>query len=284
MKITKEIPFVRVGDPPRAADHNRLIQQVRDNSHQVNQTVNAPNQNRTVLMTKNVSGEDFEVGEPVVWSSTLSVASTSDFNPRESFAEYVCESDRPTWHSDVISLGCVLDDTPNGEFGRVVIGGLAILKLSSGSGDWASPDPADDTQWKLSTSSGMVRVINKINADYAIAQIGVDQPRWRYRLNADSAAPSLTSAKLLSLDGTEFASSVDLSDPFSISSGQETDDEGFCVYASGKFYAETPKPSRVQMVTDVIVGLNDLTIQRKNVSVFGAEDITDEVIAGTECL
>ncbi|QDV44364.1 hypothetical protein Enr13x_42290 [Stieleria neptunia] len=231
----------------------------------------------------NISGEDYEIGEAVVWDDVLSVTDADDFNPREALVDFVCEADRPTWHDSVASLGIVLDDTPDDDFGRVVIGGAAVVRLSDATdGAYAFIDPSTPERWKLSASSGY-KVIDKINDDWAVVNLSSFQPLWRYELTQDSQAPSTATAKLIALDGTEFAASINLSDPLSTTTYRETGDKGYCILTGDKFEALVPAPKTLQVVTDFIVGESGITIERKNVTVFGTENVDDEVIEGTEC-
>lgn len=241
MAISRHIPFVKVGDPFRAADHNKLIQQVRDNGQHAAPGRTAPNQNRTVLMCQNISGEDYEVGEPVSWKDTLTVTDVDEFNPREPFADYLIESERIVWHENIAHLGVVLNDTPDGDFGRICIAGLAVLKLAGTGtvpdGEWATPDPDDPKQWKLSPDAGMARVIDKINDEYAIAQMGVSQPRWIYELTEDSKAPLVTTAKLLHYDLTDYSTTeIELSDPLSAGVNDTDGYRGYCWQSGNEFH------------------------------------------------
>lgn len=221
MKLPRPLSLVKAGDPISASAQNRLIQQVQENSAVLGTGPGSPSQNRVVLRCQNISGEDFEIGEAVAWKDVLSVTASGEFNPREAVEDAVYSSERLTWHSNFDSLGVVLDDTPDGDFGRIIIGGLTVVRLSSSDGgSFGFSDPATPKHWKLNAYAGY-RVVDQINDDWAIVNLSMNQPRWIAELTENSNGSSdVTTAKLLDFDLSDFsATEIEITDPLGILDG-----------------------------------------------------------------
>ncbi|MCD0459959.1 hypothetical protein [Roseiconus lacunae] len=242
MKVSRNIPLVKAGDEPSASHQNRLIQQVVANASNTTSLPSAPNLGRVVLRCRNSSGQNYEVGEAVAWTGALSVTDASEFNPREALLDLVCGSERPVWHTNIANIGVVLDDMPDGDFGRLSIGGLTVIRLSTAAdGEYAFIDPAEPKHWKLNSSSGY-KVVDRINDDWAIVNLSSNEPFWRYKLTEASQAPGVTTATLYTLDGTQFSTTeIELSDPLSIGDNETADYQGYCRHTGNEFHiAEGP--------------------------------------------
>lgn len=149
----------------------------------------------------------------------------------------------PVWHSAIHSLIITHRTIPANTPTAVGSNRFAYAPIALGSSDhtFAMPDPTDPTKLK-SSYSGIFKIIATMgdNDDlWAILDTTVSQPRWRYEITENSQAPDSTTAKLLNLDGTTFADSIELEDPDSVGNLDQTGHKGFCHHAGNKFYIAT---------------------------------------------
>lgn len=146
----------------------------------------------------------------------------------------------PVWHTAIDNLVIPKSPIRNDVLSTVYSSRYAVLPVSgtaSGRG-YAMIDPTTTTTLKASTS-GIYKIVTTLSDanSTSIVDLWQSQPLWKYELTQDSQAPSDTTAKLLMLDNTQFAASINLSDPDSLMSDQVSGDKGWCIHCGNKFYA-----------------------------------------------
>lgn len=269
---------VKPGDPIRASLINKIIRAVPDSS--IGTSASIATMHPVYCRVLNSSGRDYDLGEVMVIDDYDGPDGTNPYEIAGN-VEYVC--DAPTWHTAIAKAVVAAEPIPDGERGLAILSGQCILRTTNTSNlAFAMIDPATTHQWKVSTS-GIAKVLERINNSYVLANFRHEANLWRYKLNADSSAPASTSAKLIDLDGTEFASTITLSDVMSSAKYGKANHEGYCMLVGDAFHVLIPEPRVIQVVTDFIVGTAEITIERKNIAVFGELDLVDEIIEGTEC-
>ena len=87
------------------------------------------------------------------------------------------------------------------------------------------------------STGGFARFLGRIDDDFVLGCIGHGSNLWRYKLTQASQAPAVTTAKLVDLAGTDYATAVNISDPLSLMDDQVADDTGFCISVGNAFYA-----------------------------------------------
>lgn len=224
---------VKPGDVLKASTVNHLIDRLPEDPAGTAAVLGHLNPSK--LLVKNNSGTDRDIGEVLVvdsWTGPLA-ASFRDIQQGASFG-----ATDPTWHTDFTRIGVCVEPIPNGDFGYLSIAGVALAKCSAVStGDpFAELDPASVNVLKGATS-GFAKVLEVIGSTYAIVDMSSPQHLWRYTLTQDSLAPSGTTANLKEMDGTQFATTITLSDPESFMADQINGDTGFCMRAGNEFYA-----------------------------------------------
>lgn len=192
---------------------------------------------RVECVALNDSGSDREIGELLVVDS-YSGPSGAVYDI-ESGPLLTCNN--PTWHTDISRVVVLSEPIADGDYGRVVLSGFCIIRLSAGAAtdNFLMIDPANVNQMK-GTTSGIARLIGfqDIGGDkYALANFRDESNVWHYELTQASQAPSDTTAKLVDLAGTEYAASINLSDPKSYMDDQSSGDTGTCILSGDKFYA-----------------------------------------------
>lgn len=244
-----------------------------------------PQSRRGTIWIKNNTGRDVEPGEFLQVTAMTQPADTSlgmatNYSP-------ILTAEEPTWHTAidnvVISDGPILEDELFAYQPRSF--GIVQCTGQKGSGDrYVMIDPANP-QYGITGSSGMFKVLGyDASNDVAIIDFGKSQPLWRYFTTEATQTPSDTTAKLHTLGNIEFsASTIELSDPYGITTHQPTARGGYCMQLGNKFYVTIPDPTENQHVTDFLIGSSSITIERKNIIAFGSEDITDEVNTGETC-
>lgn len=147
----------------------------------------------------------------------------------------------PVWHSAldrlvIVPNGCIAGQV----FSLPTLTWAAVAcNVVQTTDRYVMLDPDNTTQMK-SADAGIWRILGSDQAnDYAIVDLTQGQPDWQYELTEDSQAPSTTLAKLLRMDGSEFAPGhlINLSDPRSFMDEQLSGEKGFCFLAGNKFYA-----------------------------------------------
>lgn len=165
------------------------------------------------------------------------------WNPRFTFED-------PVWHTKIDNLVLVIESNPVSDgnsslyqlkkhrYYHIPITDSTFPAYSTG---YLMVDPSTPTRLKSCKTSGIYRAIGfynrGANADHeAIIDSWYGQHWWKYELTQNSQAPSDTTAKLLDLEDTEFAASINLSDPEGFMDNQVTGDQGWCVHIGNKFY------------------------------------------------
>jgi hypothetical protein len=149
------------------------------------------------------------------------------------------EATTPVWHSAIDKLFVLTTATPNNQMVAYQPRDWVSVKCTAGdAGDrYVMIDPANPTRFKTS-DAGLYRILEyDVNHDIAVVDLMHSQPLWRYELKEDSNAPATTNAKLLRLDGVEYASQINLSDSEGLTTDDEAGDTGYCLFAGGKFIA-----------------------------------------------
>lgn len=147
----------------------------------------------------------------------------------------------PVWHTSMDNLFVVHAAVLDGE----VIAyhprrwAMVIVTIMSASDRWVMPDPTTPHRMKTSTS-GVWKILGlDTTNNRAIVDMTQSQPLWRYEITEDWQTSGTTTAKLLRLDGTEFASSVEIGEPDPtpghLMSDQVTGDKGYCVQVGNLF-------------------------------------------------
>lgn len=225
----------KAGDPIRAKDWNRIVDIVSAST--IGSSAAIASMSRNLVPVLNDSGRDYDIGEFFTVSSYSGPADTDLYEVPASI-EYVC--DQPTWHTDIANLLVSAEPIPDGERGLAVVSGHCLIKVTNTTvGSCVMPDPATAYQGKVG-SSGVASVMARPGDGLVIAILGDKQPLWRYKLTQASQAPSVTTAKLYTLGGTEFSTTeFNLSDPLSVGDTDSVDDEGYCVHAGNEFHIAT---------------------------------------------
>ena len=144
----------------------------------------------------------------------------------------------PVWHSN-IDNAVVMQRSVNADWASTVGSAKYItvdLDATDAGKQWAMIDPDDPTTLKAATG-GIFKVMKGYAGSRALLDTQQSQRIWRYELNENSQAPATTDAKLVNLDGTTFATSINLSDPLSLMDDQTANAVGFCWHIGNEFYA-----------------------------------------------
>lgn len=201
-------------------------------------TAGSRSKRRGYIQIENGAGRDIEPGEFMQITSMTQPADTSlgiatNYSP-------ILTATEPTWHSAIDNI--VISDGPvaDGEFFAYQPRTFGVVSCTGSKGSdlrYVMIDPANP-QYGIRCSSGLYRVLGYDSTnDFAIVDLGKSQPLWRYKLTEASLAPSTTTAKLYTLDGTEYSTTtVELSDPLSIGDGDALDYEGYCVHVGNAFH------------------------------------------------
>ena len=192
--------------------------------------------NRVQCLVKNTSGNDRDIGEFLAIDSWDGPDGSAIYEVPKNV---VYQANDPAWHSSISRLVVLAEPIPNEQVGLAVLSGHCVAKLSSGSvdEDFVMLDPASINEAK-SSDTGIARLEKKLSGgNYGLIVFRDSSRLWRYQLTEDSQAPATSAAKLLKLNGTEFAPSIDLSDPTELMEDQISGDEGWCIHVGNKFYA-----------------------------------------------
>lgn len=269
-----EIKPVKPGDPIRADKFNRIIEQLSESaSGNPADPGNASRAETTVY-----GGAGFELGEII-----NSDGYEGPTNPFDASIGPLVSGTVPGWAGSIKAPMIAAEPIPAGEYGRAVVSGQCVMRVLAGGGrgDYVFYDPADPTRGKAS-KSGFARIIEPIDGDYCLVNLGECQPVWRFILRGNGAIGTVA-ADLVSLDSVSYGNGITLIDALGLTRFQKNGDEGFCVYSAGSFYVMVPQPQVLQIVTDLVVGDNELTIERRNLICFGSEAVPDEVLDGATC-
>lgn len=146
----------------------------------------------------------------------------------------------PTWHTSIDNLTVMPSGALAGEIGGYSnrAWGAVNATIVNASDRYAMIDPSDVTKVKTA-SGGPWKIIGSDSTNgVALVDFTKSQMLWRYELTQDSQAPAITTAKLLNIDGTEFAASINLSDPDGMMDDQSSGDKGWCMHVGNTFQAQ----------------------------------------------
>lgn len=195
----------------------------------------------TVLLT-NTTDQDFAAGQlaqikPITPLPTSGDADTDTllfkaFATSPSFA-----FEAPAWHGKIDNAIALQSDVATGQSyeHRFPVWGVVLVTGYTAGDRYVMPDPDDPTKCK-SGSGGLWKVLGYDGHDRCIVDFTNNQTLWRYELNEATLTPETTNAKLLTLDGTTFADSIELSDPLSIGSVDGIGYEGYCQHVGNAFH------------------------------------------------
>lgn len=228
--MTSEFHFTS-GEPITAVKLNRIADRglaVSDPREVEQYSMFRPN-----AICFNNTGRNYSVGEIFQASSYIGPTSNLPYEARKNLILSVAQ---PAWHT-AISRPCVAaEPIPNNEYGWVWTSGQAIIRTAnSADNESIQIDPSVTYHGQASTG-GFARMIARLSSSYVVASIGDTDKLWRYELTQNSQFPSTTTAKLRSLDGAEFSSAINLSDPLGIGSADTTGYQGYCVQAGNEFH------------------------------------------------
>lgn len=188
--------------------------------------------NRTEAIGLNSSGSDRDTGDILAISSYGGPTELRDVSGAVDFT-----LGNPTWHTNIHRLVVCAEPIPDGERGVVVVAGFCLVAMTAtaASSDYVMIS-STNTSKVTGASAGIAKLYASFNG-YGLVNLGDRQPLWRYELTQDSQAPSTTTAKLIDLDGTTFATSINLTDPDSLMGDQVSGNDGWCIHSGNKFYA-----------------------------------------------
>ena len=218
------------GDPLTASTWNSLVDRLPRTESGLPASLGSIN--RSLVRVKNTTGSNRDLGELLHLSSYTGPAGHHDMRGNIAFDAAVI-----VWHTAIARAVVCAEPIPNGQTGWAVLSGVCIIKAPAAADEpFVMIDPATPTQCKTALS-GMARCLGVAATNYVIANWGDAANLWRYELKEASNAPFATSAKLMRLDGTQFAPTISLLDPLSLMEDQLTADTGFCFHVGNNFYA-----------------------------------------------
>lgn len=220
---------VAKGDPVRAEGWNALVDRVELSTQGAAASLASMPAFR--VQVNNTSGRDFELGE--VFYVDGYDGPTDRYNIAGDFELDVIT---PVWHTKIATPLVAAEPIPDGERGLAVLSGLCILSVdSSSTGTHAMIDPANPEKCKLA-SGGFAAVLSRIDTSLALVILGQTQNRWLYKRTENSQAPATSECNLYTIDGTLFATTINLSDPRSVGSQEQTDFQGYCHQVGNEFH------------------------------------------------
>lgn len=192
---------------------------------------------RVECAIKNTSGNNREIGEVLAidgWDGP------DGANPFEIPVNVVYTCIDPVWHTSISRLVILAEPIPDDGYGTAVLSGHCMAALSSGtsSDQYVMLDPSNVNKLK-GTTGGVGRLLAKLSGgNYGLVNFRDASNLWRYEMTQASQAPAVTTAKLLDLAGTQFAASINLTDPDSLMDDQVIADKGWCTHAGNLFIAQ----------------------------------------------
>ena len=222
---------VSSGDPIKAADWNRIVDLVSVSSSGNPAAVGG--MSRVAAQVVNDSGRDYDLGEIMQLDG---FAGPTAEPPYEAISSILYSADQPTWHTAISMPAVAAEPIPDGEQGVVVLFGQCVIAVSNTATDDSVMIDATTTYQGKVSSGGIAKYLGRIDDDYVVACLGWHSRLWRYKLTQASQAPSVTTANLVDLGGTQFATSINLSDPLSIGDGDAIDYEGYCLQVGNEFH------------------------------------------------
>jgi len=180
----------------------------------------------------------------------------------------------PAWHTAIDNLVPVTENVPSSSAVDKADGGAwhgmaattAMLRVRLGASPptdrylmldpYGAYSPAGGNHVMRTSDAGVWKIIaidlESSSSDglrSALVDMRIGQPLWRYELTEDSQAPATTKAKLIRLDGDEFAPEIDLSDPLSLMDDQLEEDVGYCMNVGNAFHAINAPCGHADLIT-----------------------------------
>tara|TARA_A100001391_G_scaffold145882_2_gene103494 strand:+ start:275 stop:982 length:708 start_codon:yes stop_codon:yes gene_type:complete len=225
---------VRAGDPIQAGKWNRVVDRLENTTS--GNAAGSFSMSRVECLIKNASGNNRDIGELLAIDSFDGPDGSNIYEIPKSVV-YSCID--PVWHTSISRLVVLAEPIPDEGYGRAVLSGQCVVRLSSGDDtkQYVMIDP-DAVNECIASTAGIGRLLAKFDeGDFALVKFRDGADLWRYELTEDSNAPSTTTAKLVTLGGTDFADEIDLSDPLSLMDNQIDGDKGFCIHVGNEFHA-----------------------------------------------
>lgn len=189
---------------------------------------------RSLVRIKNMSGSDRDIGEILVLDEWDGPDGTSAYDIPENIRFTAID---PVWHTKIAKAVVLAEPIADGEPGIAVVRGICVIKCNEADEGYAMIKK-DTINEFAAADAGIARVLARVeSSEYCVADFRSEQNLWQYELNESSQAPDDTTAKLVKLDGTEFADEVEISDPLSLMDDQGSGDTGFCILSGDKFHA-----------------------------------------------
>ena len=224
----------KVGQPVTADKWNRIVDRLPSTT--AGNPAGGFAMSRVECLIKNSSGADRDIGELL---SISGFDGPDGSNIYEVAKHAVYTAINPGWHGSINRIVVLAEPIPDGEYGRAVISGQCIVKITAGSGTdpYVMIDASSVNECRGSTG-GMGRLLCVFDQPgYCMVNWRDGSNLWRYELTQDSQAPLGTTAKLLRLDGFLYADEIGLLDPQSLMDDQVDGDGGLCVHTGNTFTA-----------------------------------------------
>lgn len=224
----------RSGQPITARKWNMVVDRL--DSRTAGSAAGGFGMSRVECFIKNTSGNNRDIGEVLAIDSWDGPDGANVFEVPTNVAYTAVD---PVWHTSISRLVILAEPVPADGYGRAVLSGHCVVSLSAGSGSvqYVMLDPTAINQLKGATG-GVGRLLAKLSGgDYGMINFRDDSDLWRYEMTQASQAPATTTAKLLGIDGTEFAASINLTDPENLMDDQVIADTGYCHHVGNKFIA-----------------------------------------------
>lgn len=228
---------VKRGDRITATRWNQLVDRLPGSESGFGASLGSVS--RVLALVRNDSGQDIDIGEALAIDDYDGPDDTAIYDVPWA-AEFV--GVLPVWHTKISRIAIAAAPVPDGDRGPFVLSGMCLVRIETyrSADEFVMIDPA--SPYRFSTGgAGLGRILAPIPSEedtqYAMINFRDGDNLWIYELTEDSQAPSDTDAKLFTLSGTEFTSSINLSDPLGIMDDQISGQKGFCIQTGNKFYA-----------------------------------------------
>lgn len=199
---------------------------------------------RCKVFGKNTLGTDMLAGKLAYIDSIVQPSASTmavDYMQYSPIANLIT----PVWHTKIDKLVLLHKGIPAGQVANIF--GPTIIPCEGTVGQttdaYVMVDPTNPSWLKTSDAGiyGLVGILNEHGGSrkFLIVDTTKSQRLWRYELTAAfSGTPSTAAAKLLRMDGTQYAATCTISDPELLMGDQVSGDTGFCEHVGNKFIAK----------------------------------------------